>query len=384
VSTVLLGWELGAGFGHVSGLLTIADALSQRGMQPVLAVSDLHGPWPLLRTSPFPVLAAPRLRPHPDVSFSARGFGDVLAASGFADAPGLAASLRAWDSLLDVVRPAVVVTNHAPALGLAAFGVVPTLVTGTGFTVPPADGATFPKLVVGAPPAIGGSVEDVVRAVLAERGRPAPAQLTELYRTDAYALTLPELDPYQPVRQQPVAGPLRALSEVLASAAERRFFAYLSADTSWAEVALVGMARIASGGVYLRGAGPATLQRLEAAGLRVWAEAPPLAEVLASSTVVVHHGGHATAQTAVAAGRPQLCLPRHLEQSLNGHLLEQLGVARCLRGELPPEAPVDALASLLTDATVEQAHATAVGIAARADVPCLDALADRAVELAGG
>jgi hypothetical protein len=382
VSTVLLGWELGAGFGHVTGLLEIARALSQHGLQPVLALRDLRGPWPLLRDCPFPVLQTPRLSPMGDASFSARSFDDILAASGFGDAEGLASVLRGWDGLLDTVRPSVVVTNHAPALSLAAYGVIPTVVTGTGFTVPPGNGPEFPTLVSGPRSSVVAGWTEVVREVLAARDRPAPAHFTELYRDNAYPLTVPELDPYRPVRAVPVAAPLRALPAVVSAPASEEFFAYLSAGTPWAETALAGMAGVARGGAYLRGAREATLQRLEATGLRMWRTAPPLGDVLRTAGIVVHHGGHATAQAALAAGRPQLCLPRHLEQSLNGHLLEQLGVARVLRGELPPEAPVAALVELRADAWADRARDAAVAIAARQDPPSVELLADRCVALA--
>jgi hypothetical protein len=382
VSVALLGWELGAGYGHVSGLLQIAQALVRRGLQPVLALREVRGPWPLLRDCPFPVVQAPRLAARGDGAFVARSFADVLAASGFADEAGLASSLRAWDSLLELVRPAVVVTNHAPALALAAFGVVPVVVTGTGFTVPPGDEDTFPALVSGAAEVAAQGLVESVSSVLHRRGRPAPGALPELYRSDSYVLSVPELDPYDPVRIKPVAGPLHALPGLLSEPTSDEFFAYLSADAPWAEDVLLGMARVAPGAVYLRGAEAPAVHRLEAAGLRVLREAPPLSEVLAAAGVVVHHGSHATAQAALAAGRPQLCLPRHLEQSLTGHLLEQLGAGRSLRGELPPEAPGQALAELRSGSLARRAREVADAVQARRDVPSLEPLADRCAYVA--
>jgi UDP:flavonoid glycosyltransferase YjiC (YdhE family) len=351
-------------------------------MQPVLAVSDLRGTRPLLQDCPFPVVQAPTLRQRGDASFVARRFEDVLAASGFADEPGLASVLRAWDNLLDLLRPAVVVTNHAPALALAAYGRLPCVVTGTGFTVPPGDGAAFPILMSGATDLAAQGLNEVVGSVLASRNRPAPAALTELYRRDCYPLTVTELDPYATVRTSAVFGPLRPLPAVLPVSTTDRFFAYLSADAPWAAELLSGLAEVARGSAYLRGADEPTLQRLEAAGLNMWRVAPPLAEVLPAASVVLHHGSHATAQEALAAGRAQVCLPRHLEQILTGHLLEQLGVGRSLRGQILPGVLAEALQSMRSSDVADRAAAVASDVHRRGQAPALEVVADRCFERA--
>jgi hypothetical protein len=384
VPVALLGWELGAGYGHAAALLELAHALARRGVQPVLALRDLREPWPLLTSCPFPALQAPRLPSLGDASFVARSFLDVLAASGFAEPDGLAAVLRGWDGLIELVRPHVVVTNHAPALALAAYGVLPCVVTGTGFTVPPGDAPEFPALLSGAQDDLGSVVGAVVRDVAAARGRPAPQEITELYRTNSFALTVPELDPYRPVRVGPVAGPLTSLLPPVPGTPQQAFFAYLSADAPWAEPVLHSLSKSAQGAAYLRGADTSMRQRLADAGVQVWAHPPALADVLRSSAVVIHHGSHATALATLAAGRPQLCLPRHLEQSLTGHLLEELGAGRSLRGELPPDAPAEALPGLLAPQAAQAARELAETIAGRGYAGCVDLIADRCAELAAG
>jgi rhamnosyltransferase subunit B len=104
--TVLLGWELGGGLGHVQQLLLLANALAARGFRPVLALRDLIGPRPLLRECPFPVVQAP-LYSRAAPGFVARSYADILAVHGFADADQLLAMTQAWLALLDLVRPAL-------------------------------------------------------------------------------------------------------------------------------------------------------------------------------------------------------------------------------------------------------------------------------------
>ena len=56
MSTILLGWELGEGLGHVAHLLEVARELAAHGHSPVLAVKDFAVARVMLRDVPFPVL----------------------------------------------------------------------------------------------------------------------------------------------------------------------------------------------------------------------------------------------------------------------------------------------------------------------------------------
>ena len=140
MSTILFAWELGSGFGHVRPLLSIARGLASLGHTPVFAIRNIPDTWTLLRESGFAVYqapfrnGAPRLAPGP---FAGRSFEDVLSISGWSDPDELEPLLRAWDALLDSIRPSLVVLDHAPALALAARGSIPVVQIGTGFCLPP-------------------------------------------------------------------------------------------------------------------------------------------------------------------------------------------------------------------------------------------------------
>ncbi len=84
-------------------------------------------------------------------------------------------------------------------------------------------------------------------------------------------------------------------------------------------------------------------------GLTVLDEPAPLGDMLARSAVVVHHGGSSVANAAFAIGRPQVLLPRHLEQATTAQLLARLGVAVLLTGNATPAAAGRALRQVLGD-----------------------------------
>jgi hypothetical protein len=56
----------------------------------------------------------------------------------------------------------------------------------------------------------------------------------------------------------------------------------------------------------------------------------PLQAALVDQSIAIHHGGLTTSIACLLAGIPQLILPRHIEQQLNGAALQRLGVAKML------------------------------------------------------
>lgn len=367
MATVLLGWELGGGLGHVRPLLRIARELASHGHRPVLAVKHLVEPWPVFCDEPFTVLQAPFWHPRAwrgDRPFVAGSYADILAIRGYTEPDDLLPMVRAWQALIDLVRPDLIVADHSPTLCLTAYRALPVVVVGNGFTVPPIDQATFPPLLPGQPPVVPPErLLATVQEVQRRRGRPAPQTLPGLFdaATERFVCTVPELDPYRAVRREPQRGPRHPLPAPSPPPARPGFFAYLTAEAANAEYILTALVRSGCPGrAYLRGATPALRERLRQPGLEVLDSPPPLAEVLPTVSVVVHHASLGTAHESLAAGRPQLLLPQFLEQTLTARLLHELGVGLWLRHGASPEVVTGALRLLLSDPSfMERAQARA-------------------------
>ena len=129
---VLLGWELGGGQGHIQRLAALAQALSACGIEPIFAlksdkIKGVDFPW---RT-----VVAPRL------PYSGRNnsftYADILETYGFGNARLLRSHLQSWQSVIKQVKPDLIIADYAPGLVLAARGIVPTVVVGPCFAVPP-------------------------------------------------------------------------------------------------------------------------------------------------------------------------------------------------------------------------------------------------------
>jgi hypothetical protein len=352
---VLLACELGGGLGHIDPLLRLARGLAELGHQPVLAVRNLGLAWPKVSQTPFPLMQAPVFYWQP---FSGKvlnygfGYADTLARTGFAAEETLLPMVRAWEELLNLLRPALVIADYSPVLCLTVYRTLPALNVGFGFIVPPTGGAAFPPLLPGKPPfAAEERLLEVVQTVQRRRGHPVPPTLTGAFAdAEPFLTVLPELDHYQRVRQEGHLGPMVELLPPQPWPEEARFFAYLKATNPATPTILAALAQTGFlGQAFVLGADPQARIQLARPGLEVLDSPPPLNEVLPRVRVVVHHGGINLAQQALAAGRPQLVFPEHLEATLTAVQLHRLGVAHYMKDQFPPRTIAVGMRELLTD-----------------------------------
>src|SRR5665213_3975908 len=141
-------------------------------------------------------------------------FLDVLVHVGFGDPAKLAAMAGAWRALLDLVQPDVIVSDHSPALQVAAYGgKIPLVAIGTGFTMPPLNLDRLPPMRADrAPIASEAQVLGGASAFLSANGVAPPSNLIELFRTaERVIFSYPELDPYRAFRSEPLYLPPETL-----------------------------------------------------------------------------------------------------------------------------------------------------------------------------
>jgi hypothetical protein len=93
---VLLARELGGGFQHLQRLLTVSEALSVAGWQPVLAVQRLSTASGDARTGQFPLFRAPvpRLRADATADYKSGSYAEILNSYNYFDHPTSSPTLR--------------------------------------------------------------------------------------------------------------------------------------------------------------------------------------------------------------------------------------------------------------------------------------------------
>lgn len=332
MARILLAWELGNGTGYCHRLLRIAHTLAEHGHDPVLVLYDLVDTAHLLKDCPFQIYQAPilkgRLSPE-NPTFVPTSFADILICDRFADPLHTAVLLSAWDHLLDVIAPDLVVAEYAPTVVLASFGRLPSIVVGNGYIAPPMDRDWFPLFRNDVPPfGDQATLKPALDHVQRGRGRPVAETLTAYFRGDTtLALCYPELDPYRTVRTQKAVGPLNGAPDFVPAPENKRFHAYITPQYAMWQPAVRGLINSGfTGTLYMPDLPESVRNACAQKNITATASPPDLASAIAEADVVIHHGGSETAQTALIMGRPQILLPRYVEQTISSSLLAALGV----------------------------------------------------------
>ena len=328
-------------------------------------------------------MQAPR---HRGANFIGRSFADVLAASGYREIETLLPPVLAWDGLIDLVNPGVIVADAAPLLSLSAYGRIPVLAVGDGFVLPPAHLPRMPALL-SRPSNMPDEDTLLANAAAVQRKRgqsSSPRTLPSLIGGQARVVcTYPETDIYARLRIKPASGPLESPPAPLGRPLHRAVFAYLAADFAPTAKLLEVLARCGFPvEAFVRDLPDRMRGALRAANIRVHETPPLLVEVAERSNLIVHHGGIGTAEMALALGRPQLLLPKHVEQRMNASNLLRLGVAMRLEPDFSLEDGSAAVSEALSSKSLaDKAQETAARLAGRPSVS-LDRIIGLCEELA--
>ncbi|MCA9061537.1 MAG: hypothetical protein KDA96_00680 [Planctomycetaceae bacterium] len=337
VATILFTAELGQGLGHVGRLLPIARELAAHGHRPVFAVREVPVAARFLQDTGFPILQAPCWQLPPwrgERPFVAATYADLLARHGYDDESCLSSMVNAWEELIRLIDPQLIVADHSPTVCLAAGERVPVVLVGDGFTIPPVHTSEYAMLAPAQPLVDAEHLLHTIQSVQRRRRRSVPTSLQAAFPSAArFLVTFRELDPYRHVRQEPFIGPMDAWNQPDESTNQKRVFAYLDGRFAGLEQVLSAFVRAGiECQAYLRNSNAEQAAGMRRLGVLIHANPVSLSTVLPEVSAIVHHGGLNTATAALAAGRPQLLLPRYLEQDLNAAALTELGVGRVLGG----------------------------------------------------
>jgi rhamnosyltransferase subunit B len=208
--TLLIGWELGGGRGHVERLVPVVRAWLERGWHVVAALRDVplgnvclgavrdqYGPK-RLQIIQTPGFSERRFPGVPLVSLA-----QIFCYMGLDDPALVAPVVRQWEDIIRSVRPDVVLSDFAPMLNLATRKRFSLQVIGNGWTLPP-DLDAVPLLVD--PGNATESCDYEARLVACAQevvgASDAPQRFCELLRGQVNVLcVIPELDPYRDHRE---------------------------------------------------------------------------------------------------------------------------------------------------------------------------------------
>lgn len=389
MARVLIGWELGAGQGHIVKLKDVAAELKRRGHEVVLAVQQtaaMPDGCEVWQAPLWPALLTARGRRS---TASPATFGDILVALGLAEPGVVSGLLRAWEGILRGARPDLVVAEFAPSLLLAAAGRIPALAIGTGFGTPPAGLAAFPSLT-GKPAAHDERrLLDHVNRELGLVERPALPALPAMLQADrTLTEVFRELDPYRAWRDAGdySAPHIQAIPPMADGQGEELFF-YFNGIAGFQKELFLGAV---DSGLKIRMHDPrmseVEIGELERAGITFERKPVPFAKIVERSRLVVSHGGLGLACTALCAGLPHVIVPFDMEKRLTAAALVEAGLGASADHKALKR---DAVAGLLNqtyadDALGKRARAAAPDFRVRAATPSAIHVADAVEALTRG
>lgn len=376
MATILFAWELGGGLGHVGPMERLATALTGLGHKAVFAVKDvalsrqlLGRRWPVFQ-APMGASAARSLS-----SGGAGSYADILAVRGFADADELEPQLLTWMDLIDQLRPDLLIADHSPTALLACYGIVPSVIVGYGFYVPPHHLPALPTFRDGvAPVATERAILEAIRTVQARSNRPAPETLPKLFAgRHVHCYSVRELDPYAEFRAPGPFGPIEDRPGLHALPKPPALFAYLSGGDPRSQDIATALAELSAFKrvpvhAYVRSANQILLRFLARSGVRIYDRPPPLAQVISDATAVLSHGGGGITHAALFAGRAQIVSPSHIEAHLTASRLQTLGAGAGIDGRADAAGIRDLISHALSSRALQD-NAMDLASSVRARLP---------------
>jgi UDP:flavonoid glycosyltransferase YjiC (YdhE family) len=328
---ILMGWELGAGLGHVNRLKVIADRLREDGAEITVVLQDfaradifMAAGYPVLPGPHWPMPTNPEIRKIPTNNFA-----DVLKIIGLSVETALQARVTAWQTLLTITGADLAVGDFSPALNLAARGRVPLVTVGNGYMTPP-PGRPLPPIRPWMKetdlPATSRQAEADLLAVVnrvasAKQSGDVPF-LADIFSGDrAFVVTVAAADPYNAYRHDALSTPFNMPAGIvpkpLAQRRDEGVFLYLPSRHPDITKIVEGLQRSSLDcDVFISDLPDSTAQSLQGARFRVHSKPLSFAEILPSVRLVVHYAGLSTAIAAAKAGTPQLIAPWNLEHAV--------------------------------------------------------------------
>lgn len=352
--SILIGWELGAGRGHLARLVPIIRALREAGCDVVAAVRDVPAARDMFNSlhaiasaGHLEICQAPIFVHRSPAGPPVFSLPETMARIGFADPEKLGPVIRAWAAMIARINPDLIISDMAPSLVAAARGRIKTIAIGNGWAVPPA-GQTLPPLPVSRHSCLlSGAAEQAISATFDRVIRPGPpANLASLLRGDDCVVCTPVvLDPYRAFRRDPVFWPPEIMLSTARDGGLQRKGIILYLPPNHPAIPAIDRAlslssRHARG--YFGGQHPRDSRAIEVS------EKPlDFNELLSPSSILIHHGGTGVASYGLALQAPQIILPLDLEKLLAAHALAESGGAIVLRPDVQASKIADVFGQIL-------------------------------------
>lgn len=368
MSNILFAWELGDNWGHLSRDLPVARRLIAAGQRVLFAVNNTKIALDILGPHDIPFVQAPRPRSVARITQPLANHAEMLIVQGYdAESDSLSGLVSGWRGLFDLFNPDVVVIDYAPTAVLAARTCsIPTVLTGSGFELPPRlsplpafrpwEKLPSQRLLLTEELAL-----ENINRVMTRYGTKPLSQFADLFNGEPKILTtFSELDHYGARNNQIYAGPVYELPKAHLTSwpidsGRARIFAYLRSGITQVESLLLALAESNADVICaFPGASTALIQRYQTKHLQIFSSAVSLDNILPHTDIFIGYGSGAIA-ASLLAGIPLLLTPFMIEQFLGAFRVEALGAGLIAKDNYTKEAYANGIRTLLTEARFREA-----------------------------
>ena len=344
MARVMCVWEQGSSLGHLSHLKSSVQVALAMGHEVFLVARELQGIATVFGNLPMTCLQAPFKQFPVQADQSAySSLTHVLFRQCFSDAAELAMYVRAWRGLFELIKPELVLFEHAPTALVASYGYkFKKVLVGNGFSIPPQTANPADPFAVfittpRTPEATRGLQQDdrfllqVINTALLQLASPSLQCLADLYSQadEQFLFTVPELDHFG-ARKGLYLGVEAASPQeapVWPKGSGQKVFAYLSPVPGLEKLLQALKEAQVCALLYVRGL-PAALRAAYASDcLHFLDHLVDMQSLGQQADWVISHGNHISTALFMQAGVPQLLLPLHQEHLFVGLRLQLQGAA---------------------------------------------------------
>ena len=333
---IVFAWEFGGGLGHIQYDLPLAKKLQERGHEVYCVMKHVINADKILAQHGIKVLQAPAWQVKVNKLENTFCYADTLYNQGYLIEGALQSVVYAWRNLFAVIKPDLLIVDHAPTALIAVKGTkLKVALYGTGFFAPPVQNP-IPSIIpwIKAPEGLlERSEEKVVEAinvVLETIKAPKFASLSDLFVVDEnFLATFQELDHYQDREQVKYWGPVINLPEGDSpkwpeTKFSKKIFCYIKSYYPHLEELLNSLQQVeASIIVFLPNAPKEIKQKFHSPTMKFAQRPLNMKQVCAECDLVICHAGHGTIAVTLLHKKPLVLLPEHNQ-------LEQILIARNL------------------------------------------------------
>lgn len=365
MANIVIAWELGEAWGHLTRCLRLATALCVHGHSVTLVLKDIALPvnWPA--TAGLRILAAPAVSQRRPLTMPCN-YAAVLWCCGFDDADKLANRLRVWSDIFYLSHADLVLADHAPtALLAAAICDIPHLSVGNGFTIPPASlpwpSIRFSETV--SESLLYSTERDLDRVIIRAQqflGRKKIDSVRALFGRYDLLDTFAELDHYGHRQGANYVGPIVSLPAAFnvkwQYSDKKHILAYLRPGVAGLSIIMTALGRLnAEVLCVLPGLTPKQAAVFANRQCRVATVPVDFSNLLPDTDLAVGYGNSGFSTQALLAGVPLLMSPQHVEQAMFSARIEQLGAGLTLARRCQVMQVEDAMHALLERTTYKSA-----------------------------